>query len=281
MFIDRVYFQSVISELPSDLEKGIAAGDFLKASVVKVLKDRVILDLKGMLINAKTEIDLTTGEELILKFDGVSEGQLILRKVKNMSATRTREIDVVELLQEIGITVSKENINIANKLLEYKLPINKEMFNKAAALLHKLGLTDESLDTAMHLLKGNILFTFLIPLYNISGELFNSKVLVLNEKQNNKNKIDLNNTKICFKIETKNIGMVLVELDVSDIKIRCMFSVEKDEIIDFLKRHIYKLEEALNDIGYLSVETEIKPKANVESPEFITDNKISRIDIKV
>ena len=71
MFIDRVYFQSVISELPSDLEKGIAAGDFLKASVVKVLKDRVILDLKGMLINAKTEIDLTTGEELILKFDGV------------------------------------------------------------------------------------------------------------------------------------------------------------------------------------------------------------------
>lgn len=156
MFIDRVYFQSVISELPSDLEKGIAAGDFLKASVVKVLKDRVILDLKGMLINAKTEIDLTTGEELILKFDGVSEGQLILRKVKNMSATRTREIDVVELLQEIGITVSKENINIANKLLEYKLPINKEMFNKAAALLHKLGLTDESLDTAMHLLKGNI-----------------------------------------------------------------------------------------------------------------------------
>lgn len=280
MSMDRVYFQSIISELPSDLPKGIVPGDILKVKVIEALNNKVILNLKGMLITAKAEIDLTVGEELMLKFDGVCQGQLIFKKVKGTSAGENRENNVAEVLREIGINDSEENVEIANKLLEYKLPVNKDIFSKVVGLLYKLGLTDQSLDTVMHILKGDVPFAFFIPL-NINGELFNSKIWVSDEGQNDKNNIGSNKTKICFKVETKNMGVAFFEIDISYKKLKGILCVEKDETIDFLNRHIHKLKDALIDIGYLAVDIDIKAAVHEESSALITDNKISRIDIRV
>lgn len=93
---------------------GIKPGDVLKARVVKILQDSVILNLKGKLISAKTRINLKKGQQIELVYRGISEeGDVEFRLIKNKSKPPVIERDISEIRTKQGI--QKSLLVLSNK----------------------------------------------------------------------------------------------------------------------------------------------------------------------
>lgn len=279
MPFNKIYFQNT-TEIPTHIQQSISDGNIFKANVIKLLKDGVILDLKGKFITAKTDISLKIGQELILKFDGISKGQFILKKIDVNTKLGVREVESGELLKEIGIKPSETNLDILNKMLEYKLPVNKETFSKVMEILNKLKPEYQSLNIVMNYLKENVLLDFHIP-FLIDGEQYNSRILVISEDEGEGNQPELNKYKIVFYIETRNLDTVKVELVAQKNSLDGTFYVEKGEIADFIKKHIYGLEKLLDDTGYSFCNMDVNLMPLERKSATLIDSKFSRIDIQV
>lgn len=143
----------------NDKNDELKPGDILKVKVVEILNDKVILDLKGKLIPAKTDITLREGEELFLKFQGFSEGQLTLRKIDSEPSLKTDilQTDLERVFKELGLFPTERNLLIGRKLMEFHLPVNRETIQIVNQLLSRLaGPLDNRINAVLHLIKGDI-----------------------------------------------------------------------------------------------------------------------------
>ncbi|MFH1449343.1 MAG: hypothetical protein ABIG09_02915 [bacterium] len=135
---------TIPSEASTYLEGKIEVGEILKAQVQAIYKDsKVSLDIKGKNFTAFTNLSFNKGEIIDLQVKELTPQiifQLIPQGENQVYANKYTHLDLKNILKSLEVPVNKENINIVAKLLEYNLPLNKEVILEINKNLQALNL---------------------------------------------------------------------------------------------------------------------------------------------
>ncbi|NLV17013.1 MAG: hypothetical protein GXY50_07390 [Syntrophomonadaceae bacterium] len=130
-------------------------GEIVQAVVDKSIGEGLfMLGIKGMTIEASTELTLTPGQNLVLISAGTENGRLVL---KIPSPEELYSARVSNHLQEIGLRADERSVLIADKLIQLGLPVTKENLENIEGTIRLLGgFSSQTLDTAGLSLLGGI-----------------------------------------------------------------------------------------------------------------------------
>lgn len=147
--IDAQQFKLTVSkETSAQLEKKVEVGEVIRCQVQTTLEQgKILINLKGTKFIAQTNLSFNQGEIVDLQVKELTPKiilQLIPHGESRAHAGKYTQIDIKNMLKSLGLSVNKENINIVKKLLEYDLPINKEILSEINNSLKNLGLSDSS-----------------------------------------------------------------------------------------------------------------------------------------
>lgn len=177
--IDAQQFKLTVSkETSTQLETKVEVGEVIRCQVQAILKPgKVLINLKETKFIAQTNLSFSQGEIVDLQVKELTPKvilQLIPHGESRAHAGKYTQIDIKNMLKSLQLPISKENINIVKKLLEYDLPINKGIISEINNSLKNLGLSDVSdIETLVFLRAKGIPF---------SRTAFNSLKLYLFEK---------------------------------------------------------------------------------------------------
>jgi hypothetical protein len=119
----------------SDILGKLNAGDVLRAQVIEFAANELLLKLfDGTTVKASSmvPIDVKKGEFVDFKIRNKTESQLFIETIKNSEDGLGAKSDIALKLSAIDIKADQKNIEIANALKSYDLPLNKEIFTKVA-----------------------------------------------------------------------------------------------------------------------------------------------------
>ncbi|NLB17825.1 MAG: hypothetical protein GX825_03605, partial [Syntrophomonadaceae bacterium] len=130
-------------------------GEIVQAVVGKSIGEgQFILNMKGMTIEASTELALTPGQNLVLISAGLENGRIIL---KIPSPEELYSARVSNHLQDIGLRVDERSVLMADKLIQFGLPVTKANLDNVEGRIRLLGgYSSQNLDTAVLSLLGGI-----------------------------------------------------------------------------------------------------------------------------
>lgn len=130
-------------------------GEIVQAVVEKFIGDgRYQVHIKGMTVEAATELMLTPGQSLLLRSEGSADGRQILRVVK---PGEEYSLKVATILQEMGFKADDRLIAVTAKLMQYSLPITRENIDYVMTATRWLGgFNSLNLETAAWTLASGI-----------------------------------------------------------------------------------------------------------------------------
>lgn len=130
-------------------------GEIVQAIIEKVIGEGLFqVNIKGMTVEAATELMLTAGQSLLLRSEGSVDGRQILRVVK---PDEEYSLKVATLLQEMGYKADDRLIAITAKLMQYGLPLNRENIEHVMIYTRWLGeFNPLNLETAVWALAGRL-----------------------------------------------------------------------------------------------------------------------------
>ncbi|WP_105619574.1 flagellar hook-length control protein FliK [Vallitalea okinawensis] len=130
MQITQDYFAKIHQQTNiNNTQKGILQlqpGDVFKGVVENITKDQILLKmLNGTMLNARlgSNVELKMGQKLSFKVQSSDNGQIVIKPEGNLQ--QGKEAVAQHALKEAGIPLTKENMNMIFKLVDQKLPINK------------------------------------------------------------------------------------------------------------------------------------------------------------
>lgn len=137
LFLNRMSLDASFS--PGDGDIVFHKGELLQGLVKGINADGLVaLWLKGRLIEAATQVNVETGQTLMLMVDEVETGQIRLKVMTPSSLQKNETAAIAARLMEIGISPRANHIQLAQHLLAYNLPLNRptlEMMIKGTAIL--------------------------------------------------------------------------------------------------------------------------------------------------
>lgn len=130
-------------------------GELVQAVVEKGVGEGLFLvNIKGVAVEAATNLMLAPGQSLLLRSDGTENGRLMLRLVK---PDKEHSIRVANHLQGMGYKVDDRLTAAATKLIQYGLPLTRENVDFTLNSTRWLGEFNASnLETAAWALAGGL-----------------------------------------------------------------------------------------------------------------------------
>lgn len=102
-------------------------GEVVRGTVKDVVQDNLVtIVLKGRLIEAITEVKVNPGQDLHLLVDSLKDGKTYLKVLSSEMLNKIENSNLAATLIDIGIPPKPENLDIARKLWQFQLPVNKE-----------------------------------------------------------------------------------------------------------------------------------------------------------
>ncbi|MDI3534165.1 MAG: hypothetical protein PWQ82_530 [Thermosediminibacterales bacterium] len=201
---------------------GIKPGAVLKARVVEVLQDSVILNLRGKLISAKTRINFKKGQQIELVYRGISkEGAVEFRLTKNKSKPPVIERDISEI--RIKQDIQKPLLVLSNK--------------KNAS----------SSD-----------FIFLQVPVVFNGEYHTANIKIQKRPYRKNKSVDSHRLRIEFSITTKNLNTVYITAEIFNKQINGEIQVTNIETKYIIEKKLDLLEKRLKELDYKMVDFKIR-----------------------
>ncbi len=125
---------------PNDQGLQLNKGEILKGVVQDIKLDGlVVLALKGRMIEALTEVAVSKGQQLFLQVDDFRNGKAYLKVLTPQALETAEKANLSANLKEIGLPVRDSNIIMAQKLIQYELPVSKAMMSELARGVALLG----------------------------------------------------------------------------------------------------------------------------------------------
>lgn len=127
--------------LPQGGEVSLNKGEVLSAQVQDVGNEgRIIIMVKGQLIEAATEVLVKPGQQLLLLVDDVRNSKTYLRVVTPEMTGKIENANISAHLLEMGIAAKEDVILLARKLLKYNLPVNPSNLSELNKNITQLGV---------------------------------------------------------------------------------------------------------------------------------------------
>lgn len=130
-------------------------GDVIKGEIIDLKQTAVTIRLlNGQTIQAKLTdpFEFFIGQELSFVVKESSVEQLLLKPLLEQGTTLTNKL--VQALDNAGITVTKENLEIVTKLIEHQMPIDKDTLQKV--ILYTKQFSSADIDELLFLVKNTI-----------------------------------------------------------------------------------------------------------------------------
>ncbi|MGI5879528.1 MAG: hypothetical protein ACOX6L_02885 [Syntrophomonadaceae bacterium] len=146
---------------PNDQGLQLNKGEILRGVVQDIKLDGlVVLALKGRMIEALTEVAVSKGQQLFLQVDDFRNGKAYLKVLTPQALETAEKANLSANLKEIGLPVRDSNIVMAQKLIQYELPVSKSMMSELARGTALLGESSaRNLELAAFALKNQIPIT--------------------------------------------------------------------------------------------------------------------------
>ena len=146
---------------PHDQGLQLNKGEILKGVVQDIKLDGlVVLALKGRIIEALTEVAVSKGQQLFLQVDDFRNGKAYLKVLTPQALETAEKANLSANLKEIGLPVKDSNIIMAQKLIQYELPVSKSMMSELARGVNLLGESSaRNLELTAFALKNQITIT--------------------------------------------------------------------------------------------------------------------------
>lgn len=138
----QVSLSKVMFNILSPNEQGLQLnkGEILRGVVQDIKLDGlVVLALKGRMIEALTEVAVSKGQQLFLQVDDFRNGKAYLKVLTPQALETAEKANLSANLKEIGLPVRDSNIIMAQKLIQYELPVSKAMMSELARGVALLG----------------------------------------------------------------------------------------------------------------------------------------------
>lgn len=107
-------------------------GDVLEGTIISCEENTAIIEIEGTPLQVKTSQKLgEEGTTLKLKVESISKGEIRLQPVEEEEIRPIRQYDKIKsILRKEAIPVSDQNIEIAQKMIENGVTVEKEIFDK-------------------------------------------------------------------------------------------------------------------------------------------------------
>ncbi|MEQ8176088.1 MAG: hypothetical protein ABRQ26_13590 [Syntrophomonadaceae bacterium] len=138
----QVSLTSFLLNLNKTLEQGLVLnkGEVVAGLVQEVKPDGILaLLIKGKLVEAFSEVDVSQGQQVFLSVDDFREGRTYLKLLTPEALGQQRETGLVLNLQKLGVDSGEENLVIAKKLIQYQLPVTRDNIIEANRAIKILG----------------------------------------------------------------------------------------------------------------------------------------------
>ncbi|NLY43813.1 MAG: flagellar hook-length control protein FliK [Clostridiaceae bacterium] len=123
----------------------VKIGDTLRVQVAEQKADLLYLRLPdGTLVSAASNIplDIKPGDYVYLKVKSKTDFQTYVEIVKEGMADEKKSLDIKENLLKLQLIPDSKNIRVASEMIKNNIPITREAFQKALALLNKYNQAD-------------------------------------------------------------------------------------------------------------------------------------------
>jgi len=133
-------------------------GEILKGVVEEIKPDGIIsLLINGRLVDAASEVNVKPGQLLYLLVDSFKNNLTYLKVISEDGTIPLDDNNLSANLRSIGLPSNADAILIANKLLQYNLPVNQQNIAFIFNALNIIGgITTRNLDMAAFILQNNI-----------------------------------------------------------------------------------------------------------------------------
>ncbi|MEN6390509.1 MAG: hypothetical protein ABFD04_08820 [Syntrophomonas sp.] len=138
----QVSLTSFLLNLNKTLEQGLVLnkGEVVSGLVQEVKPDGMLaLLIKGKLVEAFSEVNVSQGQQVFLSVDDFREGRTYLKLLTPEALGQQRETGLVLNLQKLGVDSGEENLAIAKKLIQYQLPVTRDNIIEANRAIKILG----------------------------------------------------------------------------------------------------------------------------------------------
>ncbi len=298
---------------------GLELGRIVSAEVIETIGDRVFLDIRGKVVNARTQLSFTSGQKLELKVAGIKNGEIVLKlpSVKpqeirarqnpvNTDAMRQSTLNRVLTMfsrEELKNFLNKlEDISISDMLRKIAADLNSssdttQLARTLEAYLKNFRALAENLQVfnRSELIEGFLNFCFKDSLLNRLDDEFlyftfplrangEWEVAELRVKtRGNKKKIDVaKKLRIDLKITTKNLGTIMAEFLLHDRDIVGDIKVQNHQLQKIVGEEMYKLETALNEgFNVVSLKCSVAGNQAEKSCHAVYRFKESEFDLKI
>ena len=122
-----------------EFEKRIILGEVLKGRVKRVLSpERALVNFKGTNLLSQTPSPFEVGQHVFVQVMQIRPKvvmQLLKDEKRKIGPCKYSKRDLIDLLLSIGEEASDENIEIIKGLIEYGLPVGKELMARVKKIL--------------------------------------------------------------------------------------------------------------------------------------------------
>jgi hypothetical protein len=118
----------------------LTKGEILKG-VVEALKDNgmITVNLKGLLVDALSEVQVSPGQQLLLMVDGFRDGKVYLKPITPQMMDDFAQNKLAATLQQIGMKADETTLALAQKLIQHNLPVTRENIATMLKVTRDLG----------------------------------------------------------------------------------------------------------------------------------------------
>ncbi|MGS0746375.1 hypothetical protein ACU70A_10605 [Syntrophomonas erecta subsp. sporosyntropha] len=128
---------------PGSPELFLSQGEVLKGMVQEVRTDGLVtLLLKGRLIEAAAEAKVEPGQQLYLRVDNFNQGKAYLKVLTPEMLSKIEQDNLSAHLRNLGMPVNNHQLQVAEKLIQYGLPVSRDTMAEMARGLQILGGND-------------------------------------------------------------------------------------------------------------------------------------------
>lgn len=137
-----------------EFEKRIILGEVLKGRVKRVLSpERALINFKGTNLLSQTPALFEVGQYIFVQVMQARPKvvlQLLKDEKRKIGPCKYSKKDLIDLLISLGEEISDENIEIIKSLIEYGLPVGREIIDKVKKITEDEKRNEESVESAVY-----------------------------------------------------------------------------------------------------------------------------------
>ena len=232
--------------------------------------------------------NITNINNIVLKDYTMNEQiKYIITVLKNNNDTKEMAAGLEKTLSKFHCMIMQNKLDLESILKELytKLDLIRQTVENTGSQTREISNQIENVKNGLDFLsKINQYQTFIQIPMNINNENTNLELYILKDNKRRKNYGD-NNLKVFLSLNTKNLSIVQVIIDIKNTDINCCFKLASDEAKRYMGRYEDDLRDCIISLGY----KEIKLSFTVTDKEinlfdFQKDNssyKVNTIDLRV